>query len=136
MIEYSIGKLQKLLAYKIVRYGFVGGISTLIHMSIAMLYIYYVNNSVFQSNVSGFLFAYGFSYLVQSKFVFEHKISVEKAIRYFIVQFGALLLAIVLSSLFQSYNSYIRTIIVIILLPLITFIIHKFWTFKTDKEEA
>ena len=126
--------IKKIFSYKIFKYAFVGGISTLIHMSIAMLYIYYVNNSVFQSNVSGFLFAYVFSYLVQSKLVFEHKVSVKKATKYFIVQFGALLLAIVFSNLFQSYNSYIRTIIVIILLPLITFIIHKFWTFKAERE--
>jgi putative flippase GtrA len=108
----------------------LGGISTLIHFTVASLYIYFIDSSVFQSNIVGFLVAYVFSYLMQSKYVFEHQINIEKAIRYFIVQFGALLLAIIASTLFDSYNSYIRTTIVVVLLPLITFLTHKVWTFK------
>ena len=130
MIEYSKEKIKKLLSYKLIRYAFVGGVSTFIHIFIASMYIYFVSDSVFQSNVTGFLFAYVFSYTVQSKLVFEHEVNIEKAIKYFIVQFAALLLAIVMSNLFDSYNSYIRTVIVVVLLPLITFTTHKFWTFK------
>ncbi len=132
MVEYSKEKIKKLLSYKIIRYALVGGVSTFIHIFVASMYIYFVNNSVFQSNVTGFLFAYVFSYTVQSKLVFEHEVNIEKAIKYFIVQFAALLLAIVVSNLFDAYNSYIRTIIVVILLPLITFTTHKFWTFKGE----
>ncbi len=130
MIEYSLEKIQKLLTYKIVRYGLVGGISTFIHFSVASLYIYSISNSVFQANVVGFLVAYIFSYLMQSRLVFEHEINIKKAIKYFIVQFGVLLLAILASTLFESFNSYIRTLIITVLIPLITFMIHKFWTFK------
>ncbi len=122
--------IQKLFTHKLVRYGLLGGISTLIHFTIASLYIYFIDSSVFQSNVVGFLVAYVFSYLMQSKYVFEHTVNIEKAIKYFMVQFGALLLAIIVSTLFDSYNSYIRTAIVVVLLPLITFLTHKFWTFK------
>ena len=71
MIEYSLDKIQKLLTFKIVRYGLVGGISTFIHFSVASLYIYSISNSVFQANVVGFLTAYIFSYLMQSKLVFQ-----------------------------------------------------------------
>ena len=130
MVEYSKEKVKKLLSYKLIRYALVGGVSTFIHIFIASMYIYFVSDSVFQSNVTGFLFAYIFSYTVQSKLVFEHEVNIEKAVKYFIVQFAALLLAIVMSNLFDSYNSYIRTVIVVVLLPLITFTAHKFWTFK------
>jgi len=123
-------KIKHLFSYKIVRYAIVGGISTFIHIFIASLYIYFVKDSVFQSNTIGFLVAYVFSYLVQSKLVFEHAVSTQKAIKYFIVQFSSLLLAILPSEIFDSYNSYLRTLIVAVLLPLITFIMHKFWTFK------
>ncbi len=129
MIQSVSSTIQRLFAYKIVRYGVVGGISTFIHFLFAFLYIYSINNSVFQSNIVGFLIAYVFSYLMQSKFVFEHKVNIEKAVKYFIVQFGALLMAIAMSNLFE-YKSYIRTVIIVVLLPLITFVIHKFWTFK------
>ncbi len=130
MIQSDTNIIKRLFTHKLVRYGILGGIATLIHFTTASLYIYFINNSVFQSNIVGFLVAYIFSYLMQSKYVFEHKVSIEKAIRYFIVQFAALLLAIVSSTLFDSYNSYIRTAIVVALLPLITFLTHKFWTFK------
>lgn len=130
MIQATCSNIEKLFKYKIIRYGLVGGMSTLIHFLTASMYIYFVNSSVFQSNIIGFLVAYVFSYLMQSKFVFEYKINIEKAVKYFIVQFGVLLPAIVVSSLFDDYNSYIKTAIIVILLPLITFIIHKFWTFK------
>ena len=129
MIQSGGSIIQKLFTYKIVRYGVVGGFSTFIHFLFAFLYIYSINSSVFQSNIVGFLIAYIFSYLMQSKFVFEHKVNIEKAVKYFIVQFGALLMAIAMSNLFE-YNSYIKTVIVVVLLPLITFVIHKFWTFK------
>ncbi len=130
MIQSNTTMIQKLFTHKLVRYGLLGGISTLIHFTIASLYIYFIDSSVFQSNVVGFLVAYVFSYLMQSKYVFEHTVNIEKAIKYFMVQFGALLLAIIVSTLFDSYNSYIRTAIVVVLLPLITFLTHKFWTFK------
>ncbi len=126
--------IEKLFSYKIIRYGLVGGISTIIHFSVAFLYIYYINSSVLQSNTIGFLVAYVFSYLMQSKHVFNHEVNMEKAIKYFVVQFGSLLFAVVLSNLFHSFNSYVKTVIVVGLLPLITFLIHKFWTFKIKEE--
>ncbi len=130
MSSTLVAKIKHLFSYKIVRYTLVGGTATLIHIAVASLYIYLVNDSVLQSNVIGFLVAYVFSYLVQSKLVFEHAVSIQKATKYFIVQFSALLLAILSSEIFDSYNSYLRTLIVAVLLPLITFVMHKFWTFK------
>ncbi len=135
MLELAISKINHLFSYKIVRYVLVGGTSALIHMLIASLYIYLIDDSVLYSNIIGFLVAYIFSYLVQSKLVFEHAVSMEKAVKYFIVQFGALLLAILASEIFDSYNSYLRTLIVVMLLPLITFIMHKFWTFREEENE-
>jgi len=126
--------IQKIFEFKFIRYGILGLFATLIHLSIASWYIYFINNSLLQSNIIGFFIAYIFSYLMQSKYVFEHKISIEKAIKYFIVQFSALLLAIMTSDLFNIYDNYIKTVIIVILLPSITFLIHKFWTFQKEKE--
>jgi len=122
--------IDYIFSYKIVRYGFIGGISTFIHISIASLFIYFISNSLFLSNITGFLVAYIFSYTVQSKFVFDNKISIEKATKYFLVQIGALIIAILLSDILNEFNSYIKSIIVAFLLPLVTFFIHKFWTFR------
>lgn len=130
MLQKTVDHTKKLFSFKIMRYAIVGGISTLIHIGVASLYIYSINNSVFQSNIVGFLVAYVFSYLMQSIHVFEHQISWHKALRYFIVQFGSLLTSIMLSGFLTEYNSYIRTLFVVILMPLVTFVIHKIWTFK------
>lgn len=119
-----------LLQHKLVRYAFIGGVSTLIHIAGASLYIYFINSSLLQSNIVGFLLAYTFSYTIQSKLVFESKLSQAKAIKYFLVQVVALLIAIFVSDILDGYNSYIKTIIVALLLPLVTFFVHKFWTFK------
>ncbi len=85
---------------------------------------------MFSSNVAGFLVAYVFSYIAQSKFVFQHVLSRNKAIKYFVVQFSALLFAIFVSDIFDSFNSYIKTIFIIIIMPIITYVTHKLWTFK------
>ena len=82
-------------------------------------------SSVFQSNILGFLIAYFFSYFVLTKYVFEHEVSKEKAIKYFTVKFGVLLIAILASDTFNPFNSYVRTLIIVFLMPLFTFFIHK-----------
>jgi len=124
--------IDYLFSHKLIRYALIGGISTLIHISIASLYIYFIYDSLFQSNIMGFLVAYIFSYTIQSKFVFEREISRDRAIKYFLVQVGALVVAILLSDILDGFNSYIKSIIVALLLPLVTFFIHKFWTFKGE----
>lgn len=124
------GMIAKLYRSKLIRYALIGGTSTLIHLSVAFLWLYSVNTSLFLANTIGFSVAFIFSYTVQSRYVFLHPLSLPKALRYFVVQFGALLASLFLSNILVGYNSYIKTIIVVILLPLITFVIHKVWTFR------
>jgi putative flippase GtrA len=126
--------IQKALEYKIIRYGLTGGVSTAIHISIAYLYIYFIDTSLFISNVLGFSVAFVFSYLVQSIFVFKHAINFLKAFKYFLVQFGSLLTSILISHYIPLDNNYIKTLIVVLVLPVITYIIHKFWTFKESPD--
>ncbi len=122
--------ISKLYHNKLIRYAVIGGSSTLIHLGIAFLWLYTVNTSLFLANTAGFSVAFIFSYTIQSRYVFLHVLSLSKALRYFIVQFGALLASLFLSDMLVGYNSYIKTLIVVILLPLITFVIHKLWTFR------
>jgi len=134
-LDTVIDKIGTLFSYKIVRYGLIGGISTLIHIGIAALFLYAVYNSLFWANVTGFMIAYVFSYLMQSLYVFGHKIDPLKAFKYFVVQFGSLMTSILISYLFTDYNNYIKTILVVIFMPIVTFVVHKFWTFKELEEE-
>lgn len=122
--------ISKLYHSKLIRYALIGGSSTLIHLGIAFFWLYTVNSSLFVANTLGFSIAFIFSYTVQSQYVFLHPLSLSKAFRYFLVQFGALLSALILSNVLVGYNSYIKTLVVVVLLPLITFVVHKFWTFR------
>lgn len=123
--------IRKIASYKIVRYGLIGGLSTLIHITMAFLYIYLVNDSIIVSNIIGFLCAFGFSYLLQSKLVFQHTISYKKALKYFLVQSLALSLSIGISNFAPLSNAYLGVILVVIMLPVITYFIHKTWTFSS-----
>jgi putative flippase GtrA len=112
------------------RYLFVGGLSTAIHILIASLFLRFVNQSIFSSNICGFLTAYVFSYIMQSKLVFQTNLSSNKAIKYFIVQFFGLMLTILASNLIHLSNAYVQTVIVAFSLAILSFSAHTFWTFK------
>ncbi|MBW2569311.1 MAG: GtrA family protein [Deltaproteobacteria bacterium] len=72
----------------------VGVVSTGIYIIAAFFIIYFVDDSIFSSNIFAFACAFLFSYLAQSKFVFNGNISFNKASKFFLVQFVSLLLAI------------------------------------------
>lgn len=121
--------IASLYRNKLVRYGVIGGVSTLIHTGIAFGWLYALNNSLIAANIAGFMVAYLFSYTIQSLLVFEHSLSVPKAVRYFIVQFTALWLSMGLSTLLER-SPYIKTLLIVVAMPLITYTIHRFWTFE------
>lgn len=122
--------IQHFLKNKLLRYFFVGGLSTAIHILVASLYLQFINPSIFYSNIWGFLMAYVFSYFMQSKIVFKSSITKGKAMKYFVVQFCALMLSISASNYIHINNNYIQTVIVALTLALVSFLAHSLWTFK------
>ena len=130
MYSVFIRLFMHLISYKITRYAIIGVIATVIHLVVAAIYIRYIHDDLLFSNIIGFTLAHIFSYFMQSKHVFEHEPSVTKASKYFIVQFGALLISIFISDTLDEFNTYIKTIIVLFIMPVITFTTHKLWTFK------
>ncbi|GEM_PF-821798 len=129
LLQYFYKYIKAIINTKLFRYAIIGGISTLIHFTISSLFIYFLHTSIYLSNIIAFFIAYIFSYSMQSTFVFGHIIAINKAFKYFIVQFFALIISMFISNVFY-YNDYIKTIIIIIIMPFITFSIHKFWTFQ------
>ena len=122
----------RFLGARLVRYGIVGIFSTGVHISAAFLFLYFVNQSLFFSNLFGFSWAYLFSYFFQSKFVFESHISPIKALKYLLVQLLSLLLAMGCSNAAAEFNIYLKVLLTAVILPLITFAVHKLWTFADD----
>ena len=122
--------LDSYLSLKIVKYAIVGIISTIIHVVLAFVFIYFFYPSLLLSNIFGFCIAYIFSYIAQSTFVFESQLTVKKAIKYFIVQFSSLIISIQITGIIDDLNLYLNVLLVVFILPFITFIIHKLWTFS------
>jgi putative flippase GtrA len=114
---------------RLTKYAAVGIIATAIHLSAAFAFIYLIDHSIFFSNVFGFSLAFFFSYIAQSKYVFISKLSFRTSFRFFLVQFASLLLAISIVDLTKFLNAYLNVLLVVIILPLITFLIHRAWTF-------
>ncbi len=120
----------KLLLLQLSRYGFFGMIATLIHLLSAWLLIYGFSTSVLLANSCAFFIAFMFSYVFQSKYVFKATFDVQKFVRFFAVQGGAFVLAYMLSTWFPLGNQYLQTLMIVAVIPLISFVIHKIWTFK------
>ena len=122
--------IQKLLSLQLVRYGFTGIVATAIHMLVAFACLHWWIDNLWLANMVGFGWAFCFSYTVQSLLVFKHQLGVRKAMLFLLVQLSALVVAIALADTLSMLNNYLRVVVTAFLLPLITFVIHKFWTFS------
>ena len=118
-----------MLRKQITKYGMVGVISTLIHIGAASLFVRFVYESLVISNVVGFCCAFCFSYVGQSKFVFDSGLTWKKALRFLLVQVVALILAINAAQLAESVSIYAKIFMVAVFLPVCAFFVHKLWTF-------
>ncbi|MCL9775444.1 GtrA family protein [Vibrio methylphosphonaticus] len=127
--------LDRLLQYRIVRFALTGGMATAIHLVVAFSFLHLIRDNVLLANIAGFSLAFIFSYFAQTLIVFKNKVNWGNALRFFMVQFGALLVSQGISELFSDLNSYVRVVMVVVILPIVTYVIHKVWTFS-DKTAA
>lgn len=127
--------IEKLLSYRIARFALTGGIATMTHICVAFALIHFSSAGVFVANLLGFACAFSLSYLMQSLFVFKKPLSFQNITRFFIVQFSALLISQLISELFSGTNSYLNVLIVVFLIPLVTYAIHRAWTYRENSKE-
>jgi putative flippase GtrA len=120
----------KAFVAQIVKYGLLGVIATFIHLLSAWTIIYFLSSAVFISNIIAFFIAFSFSYIAQTLYVFNSKFHILKFAKFFTVQFGTFLFSYLVSNIVVIQSSYLHTLIIVAIMPLITFTIHKFWTFK------
>ena len=119
---------------QLLKYVIVGIVSSICHFFIASLYIMFIDRALFVSNLIGFMTAFVWSCFAQSKFVFKTTLSVKKVTRYFIVQFASLVLSVNLANMSELKNIYLKILLIVIILPVCTFVIHKFWTFVDNEQ--
>lgn len=80
--------------------------------------------------------AFTWSYFAQSKLVFNAGFSSKKGLKFFFVQVASLILSINLANLTLNHSIYLKIFVVTLLLPMGSFVIHKFWTFVDDKKKG
>lgn len=127
---------DRLLEYRLVRFALTGGMATAIHIAVAFSFIHLIKDNVLYANILGFSIAFLFSYFAQTVLVFRQKVNLRNALRFFMVQFGALMISQTISELFSDWNSYIRVLMVVVILPIITYLIHKVWTYSGSSEST
>lgn len=116
--------------YRIIRFICTGGLATLTHISVAFAVLNFITAPVWLANLIGFSCAFGVSYLLQTQFVFQKSLSWKNLTRFFIVQFSALLISQLVSEILADTNPYLRVLWVVGMIPIITYLIHRIWTFQ------
>ena len=124
MEKFSLKKIQ------FFRYVMVGGFSTLIHMLVGYMYLYYVEYSLFLSNIVAFFVAFTFSYTYQTLYVFRLKKSLINLAKYLTIQLLMIYGGMLIIDNMSNYNYYIKTVFLLIVITPTSFIFHKFWTFN------
>ena len=105
-------------------------LSTLIHLGIATSFAFFIYKSYLFANVSGFLVTVVWSYYAQSKYVFYHAIQKKSSAKFFFIQIISFGVALMLADYNKELNIYLKTLLVCLIFPFLTFLTHKIWTFK------
>lgn len=113
-------------------FAIVGALATLCHAVTAMLVVYVSGNAVL-ANLLGFLFAQPVSYFGHTKYSFCGDFSSRGLIRFLLVNSWLWLVSIMSSWVLTLYsiNSYANVFLVIFLLTIVSFLAHKFITFRS-----
>ncbi|MDQ7005556.1 MAG: GtrA family protein [Ghiorsea sp.] len=117
--------------WQLSRYALAGGMATAVHLLTAWVMIYFFALSVFFANSLAFFTAFIFSYVLQTMFVFQSVFQWQRFFKFFAVQYSAFLVSFSLSLLLPVDNHYVQTFLIVFMIPLLTFLVHKLWTFKT-----
>ncbi len=125
------------LSGQVVRFGLVGIISTLLHMTVAFLLHYGLDASPQISNFTAFCFAWAVSYTGHFKWTFggqsQHRDSAPKFMITSLIGLALNLSIVWLVSDFMKLPFYYAIGLVVTIIPIMSFFLSKFWAFKVAK---
>ncbi|HIF9231318.1 TPA: GtrA family protein [Photobacterium damselae] len=117
--------------WQINRFAIVGLLATAFHLSVVRLYFLLINEpSEYKANIAGFSIAFLFSYFGHRHFTFSKEGSFFKFLMVALI--GFFINNLILTSLLHSgfVTGWIAVAISTLCVPIITFILSKFWVFK------
>ncbi|WHY76790.1 GtrA family protein [Neobacillus sp. WH10] len=130
MLKYKKSRLQKVIFY-----GFVGIIGTIVHFFTLVILVELFGVNPILSSIIGFILTVILSFVLNRKYTFKANSKNQKylLIKYVIVSINGLML----NSLIMYFTVDILSIhysfgqmIVVICIPIINFLLNNFWTFK------
>lgn len=119
---------------KFIRFGLIGGIITIFHFSIASIFYIFLNQNVIIANQIAFIIASFLSFILNAFFTFNQKPNLIFLFKFACIvglNFGATTLIAYLGNKFKL-GFYIVSFMIVVILPISSFLIHNFWTFKGE----
>jgi putative flippase GtrA len=120
------------LTKQAIRFAVSGLLVTGLHVLIATVFILYVSHTPTLANGLAFVVATVFSYWINTTWSFSSTLYGRNLIRFCIVSFIGLLLAMIISGATQYFGlDYLYGIAVVAcIISLVTFLLHNFWTYR------
>ena len=127
---------------KWIRFSFIGLLNTLIHLIIVFIFmnagfmeLWWQEVDSILANCIAYTIATLFSYLANTLWTFSAKINFITLSRFIVVAIIGFLIVLLLSFLSKKIglSSLITTFFIVLIMPLVNFGLHSFWTFKNGK---
>jgi putative flippase GtrA len=117
---------------RVVRFAFTGVFVTGIHALIAILIVIYLIPAPPLANGVAFMGATLISYVINTTWSFSSQLQGSTLLRFVVVSIVGFIVAISVSWFMeqQGFNYLIGIVAVALTTPLITFLMHNFWTYK------
>lgn len=117
---------------KFVRFGITGGMTTAVHVVVAMLCVNLLGWMPATANGTAFVIANLFSYLAHTYWSFSDVPAVQSFLRFMVVSSAGLGCAVVIAWAVQVAGlHYLYGIgLTVLVLPVGSFLMHNFWTYR------
>ncbi|WP_175471492.1 GtrA family protein [Fontibacillus panacisegetis] len=133
-----MSKIKRLLSGQFFKYGFVGIIGTVIHTGILWLLTEQTGLNPLLSSIFGYLLSLLISYYLNSILTFKRSITLKFFIKYATVSSFGLFVNITILFIFENIllmHYMIGQIISIVVVPILNFILNKYWAFNTKSKK-
>lgn len=124
--------ISLVLLKRVMRFTLTGIFITTLHFVIAIIFIEHIAPNPSLANGVAFAFATSVSYLINTTWSFSGQLDGKTLIKFLTVSILGFFLSILIAWVFQELGfSYLSGICAVALtIPLITFLLHTFWTYR------
>lgn len=117
---------------KFVRFGITGGMTTVVHVVVAMLCVSALGWAPVTANGTAFVVANLFSYLVHTYWSFSYSPAIQNLQRFIVVSLAGLGCSVLIAWAvqFAGWHYLYGTGLTVLVLPVGSFLMHNFWTYR------